>query len=316
MNSQAERPVGAWLALGAVCLIWGTTYLANKVGVTEAPPLLFSGFRQLLAGSLILAWFVIRGRMPWLDLKYLRFQSWLGFLLLTIGNGVGLVSLTFLDSGISALLSASTPFLIVLFNLLLKSDDRLQARGWAGIFLGAAGIVYLSWDGIRTQAGMSYVWGLCFLLVALSGWAYGSVVSKTRQWTYPVILAAGIQMVSGGTVTLLMSLPLEDPADIRFSPALGYSMAYLVVFGSIVAYSSYMYALSRLPASVVSLYAYINPVLALMAGWAFLNERLDARVGIAALLILGGVYLVNADYRRRLSLQRGLPAVRPENGGD
>jgi drug/metabolite transporter (DMT)-like permease len=299
VNAPPSYPVKAWIALGAVCIIWGTTYLANKVGVTAVPPLLFSGVRQLLAGGLILGWFILRGQVPWTDRGYLRFQSWLGFLLLTIGNGVGLVALTYMDSGIASLLSATTPILIVLFNLMLRSEDRLDGRGWAGILLGMAGVAYLSWDGTRSDPSRGYLWGLGFLLLALMGWAYGSVISKTRQWNYPVILSAGIQMLSGGLITLLLSLPLEDPREAVISPALIGSLIYLVLFGSLVAYSAYLYALSKLPATIVSLYAYINPLLALVAGWAFLDERLNHRVGVAALLILGGVYLVNNDFLRR-----------------
>lgn len=299
VNAPAAYPLKAWIALGAVCIIWGTTYLANKVGVTAMPPLLFSGLRQVLSGSLILGWFLLRGQIPWTDRSYFLFQSWLGFLMLTIGNGVGLVALTYLDSGIASLLSASTPILIVLFNLLLRSEDRLAGRGWAGILLGMAGMAYLCWEGIQADRGHGYLWGLGFLLFALMGWAYGSVISKTRQWTYPVILSAGIQMLSGGLITLLISLPLEDPRAGEWTPAMLGSLVYLVFFGSLVAYSAYLYALSKLPATVVSLYAYINPLLALVAGWAFLDERLNHRVGVAALLILGGVYLVNDDFLRR-----------------
>lgn len=299
VNAPASYPLKAWLALAAVCIIWGTTYLANKVGITQMPPLLFSALRQILAGILILGWFLLRGQIPWADRSYLRFQAWLGFLMLTIGNGVGLVALHYLDSGIASLLSASTPLLIVLFNLLLRSGDHLAMRGWLGILLGTAGIGYLSWDGVQAEGGMGYAWGLGFLMLALMGWAYGSVISKTRQWPYPVILAAGLQMLSGGTLTLLIGLPLEDIRETQWNTALLYSLLYLVFFGSLVAYSAYLYALSKLPATIVSLYAYINPLLALLAGWAFLDERLDARVGVAALLILGGVWLVNDDFLRK-----------------
>jgi drug/metabolite transporter (DMT)-like permease len=299
VKTTPAYPLKAWIALAAVCIIWGTTYLANKVGVSYMPPLLFSAMRQILAGLLILGWFILARRVPWSDWGYFRFQAWLGFFMLTIGNGLGLVALKFLESGIASLLSASTPILIVLFNLLLRSDDRLQWRGWAGILLGLCGLVYLSIDGLTADTTSGYAWGLFFLMIALLGWAFGSVTSKSKQWPYPVILTAGIQMVSGGIFSLFISLPLEDVRDTHFSSALIYSTLYLVVFGSIVAYSSYLYALSKLPATIVSLYAYINPLLALVAGWAFLDERLDQRVGIAALLILGGVYLVNDDFLRK-----------------
>lgn len=298
MNTPAAQPLKAWLALLAVCIIWGTTYLANKVGVTYMPPLFFSALRQLLAGSLILGWFLLRGNIPWADRGYFLYQAWLGVLLISVGNGVGLIALRSMESGISSLLAASSPFLIVLFGLAGGSEERLEAGGWAGILLGMAGVIFLSWDEFH-GGGSVMGWALLFQLIAIMGWSYGSVASKRRRWTYPVILSAGIQMLAGGLINIIAAPFFEEVAVTRVNAELVWSLVYLVIFGSLVAYTSYLYALSKLPASVVALHSYINPLLALVVGSALLGERLDQRVGIAALLILGGVWLVNRDFLRQ-----------------
>ena len=298
MSEPASRPLKAWLALLAVCVIWGTTYMANKVGVTHMPPLFFSALRQLLAGSMILGWFILRGNIPWTDRKYFLHQAWLGVLLISVGNGVGLIALRSMESGISSLLAASSPFMIVLFSLRSGLEERLQAGGWAGILLGMAGVVFLSWDSFR-GGGHIMGWALLFQLIAILGWSYGSVASKRHHWPYPVILSAGIQMLAGGLINIVAAPFFEEVVVTRVNAELIWSLLYLVVFGSLVAYTSYLYALSKLPASVVALHSYINPLLALVVGWALLGERLDGRVGVSALLILGGVWLVNHDFLRK-----------------
>lgn len=298
MSTPSSYSLKAWLALLAVCVIWGTTYLANKVGVTHVPPLLFSAIRQLLAGSLILAWFVLRRRMPWWDWTYLRFQMGIGLLMLSIGNGLSLVALRYLPSGIAALLSAALPFVMVMLNVIMQTDERPRLLSILGISVGMLGIAYMSWDELTLSADVGYVWGLVFLFLAQVGWAYGSIISKSKKWAYPVLLNAGIQMVAGGALTLLVSMPMEDWTGAVWLPEVTWSMIYLVFLGSLVAYTSYMYALAYMPATIVSIYAYINPLIALVVGWAILDERLDQQVGIATLLILTGVYLVNRDFQR------------------
>ena len=299
MSPSSSYPFKAWLALAAVCIIWGTTYLANKVGVTHVPPLLFSGLRQILAGALILSWFIIRRRVPWRDFQYIRFQAGIGVLMLSIGNGLSLVALRYLDSGIAALLSAALPIVIVIINAIMKSEDRPSGVGVAGIGIGLLGIAFMSWDELQISTDKNYFWGLLFLLIALTSWAFGSIVSKVRIWSYPVLLNAGIQMVIGGSLTFFVSIPLEDWSTIAWNHSVSWAMAYLVIMGSLVAYTSYMYALSKMPSTIVSIYSYINPLIALVVGWAILDERLDDRVGVATLLILGGVYLVNKGYSRQ-----------------
>lgn len=298
MSAPSTYSLKAWLALLAVCIIWGTTYLANKVGVTHVPPLFFSALRQLLAGALILSWFILRNRMPWWDWGYLRFQVGIGLLMLSIGNGLSLVALRYLPSGIAALLSAALPFVIVMLNVIMQTDERPRLLSILGISVGMLGITYMSWDELSISSNDGYMWGLLFLFLAQVGWAYGSIVSKSRKWAYPVLLNAGIQMISGGGLTLLVSAPMEDWSAANWIPDVTWAMVYLVILGSLVAYTSYMYALAHMPATIVSIYAYINPLIALVVGWAILNERLDQQVGIATLLILTGVYLVNRDFQR------------------
>ena len=161
------------------------------------------------------------------------------------------------------------------------------------------GIVFMSWEELRISTNTSYIWGLLFLLIAMTGWAYGSLRSKTKTWIYPVLLNAGLQMIAGGSLTLIFSAPLEDWSTTRWTMDVSWAMVYLVIMGSLIAYTSYMYALAHMPASIVSIYSYINPLIALVVGWAVLDERLDSKVGIASLLILGGVYLVNRDYLKK-----------------
>lgn len=292
---EASEKRLAYAAWAAVCFFWGTTYLAIRVGVEELPPSLFAGLRHLVAGLLLFGWMRLRGHdLPkgrdWLHLTIV------GLSLLAVGNWMVVWAEKTVPSGLAALLVATSPFWMSGVESLLPGGDRLTVRGVLGLLVGFGGLVYLLLPQLQGQsinAGM--LLGFLAVEVGCASWALGSVYSRRNPVSVKPLMGASIQMlVAGVALTLLGTFQGEWPR-FHFSPKTGAAMLYLIVFGSIVAYSSYTYALQKLPISTVSLYAYLNPIIAVFLGWWLLGEHVGAREGIAMAVILGGVMLVQSQ---------------------
>jgi len=290
------------LALAAVCIIWGTTYLALKIGVMTAPPVYFATVRQLIAGGLVLMYFALRKKIPKISRSYLWHQAIVGFLLITIGNGIGTIALKYLDSGIASLFATLSPFIIVLFNSLLKVEKQITWVGLLGMVLAFAGTSIVLQDNADFYNSRNGSLGLIFFGGAMLGWAFGSIYTKTKTFSQNAFLSSGFQMLFGGLFMVPMGLVFEDWSAASISGDAFWALCYLIIIGSIVAFGSYIYALSKLPATLVSVHSYVNPIIALYVGWLVLDERLNWNIALASALIFIGVYLVSrqALVRRQL----------------
>lgn len=301
MSSKWEKfgPLTAW---GAVCFFWGTTYLAIRVGLETLPPVLFAGLRFLTAGAILFvivrAWTgarLPRGR-EWFD------QSVVGLALLGVGNGLVVWAEQWVPSGPAALLVATSPFWVMGVERFFREGERLQGRAIAGLLIGFGGLSLLVAPNLygATALGTSYLWGMLALQAACASWSIGSVYSKHHPTGVAPLMGAAIQMLVAGVVMTLIGSVLGEWRGLHFSPRSLGSFAYLIVFGSIVAYGAYTYAVQKLPLSLVSTYSYVNPVIAVLLGWLVLSEPLGWRVVTATLIILGGVMLVKGG-RGKLS---------------
>ena len=281
------------MALAAVCIIWGTTYLALKIGVQTVPPVYFATVRQLIAGGVVLLYFALRRKIPELSKSFLVHQAIVGFLLITIGNGIGTIALKYLDSGIASLFATLSPFVIVLFNAMLKVEKQITWVGLVGMALAFAGTSVVLQDNADFYNSRNGILGLTMFGSAILGWAFGSIYSKTKSFSQNAFLSSGFQMLFGGLLMIPIGLTFEDWSTATISGDALWALLYLIVIGSIVAFGSYIYALSKLPATLVSLHSYVNPVIALYVGWLVLDERLNWNIVLASALILLGVYLVS-----------------------
>ena len=291
--SRKEKII-AYAAWGAVCLFWGTTYLAIRIGVRTVPPGLFGGLRFLTAGLLFLAYLRWRGHVLPRGRELLDMVI-VGIALLVTSNGLVIWAEQWVPSSIAALLVATLPFWMAGFEAVLPSGEPLTIRKVAGIIIGFAGLVILLSPEIETSFDMSYFRGVAALLLAPLCWSAGSVYSKSRPAKSHPLMAATMQMIVAGIILIFIggmfgewqrfSLELEGVA----------ATAYLVVFGSIVGYGSFIYALAKLPATKVAMYAYVNPVIAVLLGWLILDERMDWSVLLATAVVLLGVVLVKSS---------------------
>jgi len=288
------------LAFLVVYSVWGSTYLAIRVGVRDLPPALFAGVRFVVAGLLILLFARLRGRPIPTNPAHIWPLAVVGFLLLVTGNGFVVYAEQYIDSGLAALIVATVPFLMVGMEALNPKGERIGRRALAGLLVGFAGLVLLV--SPKLAAGTSQdARGVVALLLACLSWTIGSLYSKRRGVPVPALVATGIEMLVGGAVLVAIGIAAGDPARARWTQDAVLALAYLTVFGAALGFTAYIWLLDHVPSSRVSTYAYVNPVIALVLGWALLGEVLTPRILVSAGVILLGVVLVSTARERTLA---------------
>lgn len=292
MASSNAPPRLAYASWIAVCLIWGTTYLAIRIALETIPPMLLGGIRFLAAGTVLSLLVVASGsRLP--PPREWPRQAALGALLLGMGNGAVVWAEVWIPSGIAAVGVAALPFWMAGSEAAF-GGGRLDGRVVAGLFAGFAGIVVLIWPSLFAADVSGPGFGLGVLLVQLAclGWAVGSSMSKRTSSTASTAAASALQQMVAGALMLSVGTVLGEWDAISFTPRTIAAEVYLIGFGSLVAYSAYLYALNHLPVATVSLYAYINPIIAVMLGTVIASEPFTPRIVAAAALVLTGVAIV------------------------
>jgi drug/metabolite transporter (DMT)-like permease len=303
-----KEKIAAYCAWAAVCFFWGTTYLAIRVGLETMPPMLFAGTRFLTAGVVVLAFMygwkgsrLPRGR-EWVDL------SVVGLMLLGVGTGLVVWAEQWVPSGLAALLVATSPFWVAGLERARQDGERAGIRALLGMLTGFAGLVLLVAPGLfDASLNGHYILGMIALQVACASWSAGSVYAKHHQTQVAPMMSAAVQMLVAGLALTMIGTVAGEWGKVGFSARSLTAFAYLIVFGSIVAYGSYTYAIQKLPLSIVSTYSYINPLIAVALGWLVLSEPLGWRVIAATAIILGGVALVKTAPKRQ-----PLAAARPD----
>src|SRR6185295_7546478 len=286
------RAYAAWVF---VCLVWGTTYLGIRIALETIPPLLMGGLRYLASGIVMIAFLAARGEpLP-------RVRMWpalmvLGLLMLGLGNGGVVWAEQTVPSGLTAVLVAMSPFWMVGIDALTPHGEPLTLRRVAGLAIGLCGIVMLVWPEIRLDNSRAFVVGVIAAQIACLGWALGSIYGRRRGHTDArdenVLVTAAYEMLFGGVFLFLAGSARGELAWLAFNNRTAAALAYLIVFGAIGGFTAYAYALKHLPVATVSLYAYVNPVIAVVLGTLVLREPFNARMGIAAAVVLVGMALV------------------------
>jgi drug/metabolite transporter (DMT)-like permease len=288
----------AYLALAAVCVIWGTTYLALRIAVAHFPPLLFTAFRQIIAGAIIIGAVVWTMKAALPSLRHLLHQAVAGFFMISVGNGFVAWAEMYIPSGIAAIICSLMPVVVILMNISVHREERPNATIIFGVILGMLGIILIFSEYLTEFSNREYVAGIILTFLAVLGWAGASIWIKRKNTESNLYLNAGLQMFFGGALLIPLSLIFDDYKMISWDAEAVYPFIYLVIFGSLVAYVSYSYALRKLPMTIVSLYAYINPLVAVVLGWLVLGEKLNEKIGLAFLITVVGIYTVNKGYQQ------------------
>ncbi len=311
--SQTQRPrrFAVILAFGLVYLFWGSTYLAIDIAVQSIPPALMCGVRFSIAGVVMLGACALTGHKIWYSARQIALSAVVGILLLMGGNLTLSWAEVTVPSGLAALIVAITPLWFLVLDSLLLGHHCISWRGKAGLGLGMVGLFVLFWPELHATSslGRSELWRSLALLGGSFSWALGSVLSKRWQSGMDVFSATGWQVTAAGAANFLWALAAGDFSRVAWTTRGVSAVLYLVVCGSWIGYTAYIWLLEHVPTSKVSTYAYVNPVVAVFLGWLVLHERVDRFIVMGSVIVVLSVILVTSAKVKEKAVAQELPAV-------
>ena len=304
------------LAFGLVYLFWGSTYLAIDIAVQSIPPALMCAVRFSIAGVVMLAVCAATGRRIWYSARQIALSAVVGVLLLMGGNLTLSWAELSVPSGLAALIIAITPLWFLVLDSLLLGDHHIASRGKAGLALGMVGLMVLFWPELHSTStlGRRELWASLALIGGSFSWALGSVLSKRWQSGMDVFSATGWQVTAAGAANFLLAAVLGDFSRVAWTSRGVGAVLYLVVCGSWIGYTAYIWLLEHVPTSKVSTYAYVNPVVAVFLGWLVLHEPIDRYILMGSAIVVASVILVTSAKEEEKAVAEELPAV--EAAGD
>ncbi len=305
------NPTSRWSVIFAFALVyffWGSTYLGIDVAVEHIPPALMCGIRFLIAGVFMLAFCGIRGRKIAYSPGELAHMAVVGVLLLVGGNLTLAYAETHIGSGLAALIVAIIPLWFLLLDRLLLGDHHVPLLGKAGLGLGIVGMIVLLWPDLTATSsfGRVQLWAALSLLGGAFSWALGSVLA--RKWKSAEVdqfSATAWQMISAGVVCLLIAAVLRDSSRVVWTIRGTSAVLYLVICGSWIGYTAYIWLLNHVSTSKVSTYAYVNPIVAVFLGWLVLHEKVDGYILAGSAIVIASVVLVtSANVKSRVRVEK------------
>lgn len=304
MNLNNTASKSSWLAytaLAVVCVLWGTTFLGIRIGVMDIPPFLFAAMRLTTAGLILTGFMLVVAKAKLPSKQSIAVQALAGFSLFTLGNGLIGVAELHVSSGITAIICAMIPIWVTLINLSTSADEKPTFPVFLGLAIGLSGIILMFGDSVNDFSSSSYIWSVVLIFVANMGWSFGSVWIKRKNTGAEnnTFMNAGLQMLFGGLFLFMGSVVLDDYSTLRWTAPALWSLVYLIIFGSVISFACFSYALKKLPVTIVSLYAYINPIVAVLLGTLILGEKFNLRIAVAMLITVAGIYIVNKGFQLR-----------------
>jgi len=316
---MTQRPsrFAVFFAFGLVYLFWGSTYLGIDIAVEQIPPALMCGVRFLIAGVFMLAFCGLRGKKILYSRRQLGEMAIVGLLLLMGGNLTLSYAEKHVASGLAALILAITPLWFLVLDSLLLGDHHVPSRGKVGLALGVAGLAVLLWPQLlaTTSFGRTELWHSLSLIAGSFSWALGSVLAKKwKSADVDPFTATAWEMVAAGLGNLLFAVVAGDLSHVIWTARGIGATLYLVVCGSWIGYTAYIWLLGHVPTAKVSTYAYVNPVVAVFLGWLVLHEPIDGYILAGSAIVIASVVLVTSAQVTTRPPIEGMSAV--ETTGD
>jgi drug/metabolite transporter (DMT)-like permease len=286
----------ALFALALVCFFWGTTWIASKEGVRHMPALQLAGIRQLIAGALYVGFFC------WKKTPLPRGKEWtpilvLSFLNFIMSNGLSTWGVKYISAGLGSIMGAIFPLWLVVIGLFI-SKEKLPQKAIIGLLLGFGGVCIIFYEHLQDFLIPDFRFGIFLSLVATWTWAFATLYTKKQAASFNPYFSLGLQMVISGLTLTIFTNASGNAVPLSAIPWQSWSaIAYLILFGSLIAFICYLYALQNLPTEQASIYAYINPIVAVLCGWLIFHEKITIFIAVGGLVTLGGVYLVNKAFK-------------------
>jgi drug/metabolite transporter (DMT)-like permease len=282
----------------AIYLIWGSTFLAIRYAVENLPALYVVSFRHLCAGLILLVWAVAKGARPtW---EQIRASAVIGFLFFLVGHGTLHWAEKFVPSGLAALLIAVEPIFVFLLSSAAARVWRLNAMLLAGILMGLGGVALLM-RGSTGEAGPRAMAGLLAILIGAVSWSAGIIYSRKSKLSGSPLLLSALSLLSGAVMLFVVGTLLGEwrgLASARITTREWAAIVYLILFGSVITFTAYNWLLEHFSPTLVATHTYVNPVVAVLLGWAYAGETLTVRVGVAAAMVIAAVVLVDRGTNR------------------
>ncbi|AXY76296.1 drug/metabolite-transporting permease [Paraflavitalea soli] len=287
----------ALFALGMVCFFWGTTWIASRQGVKHMPALQLAGIRQSIGGLLYVIFFLSKGR------AWPRGKEWgpiiiLSLLNFALSNGLSTWGVKYISAGLGSIIAATFPLWIVIINL-VTAKSKIPAKAVIGLLLGFTGVCVIFYEHLADFLDPEFRFGILLSLTASWTWAFGTLYTKQQAAAFNPYFSLGLQMLISGILTTIIAVAAGQTIPVQDIPWQSWTaIAYLATFGSVISFIAYLYALQNLPTEQASIYAYINPVVAVLLGSLLFNEKLTLFIIAGGAITLLGVHLINQAYRR------------------
>lgn len=295
---QSQLRLRVIIAFAMLYVLWGSTFLAIAVAVRHMSPLVMGGTRFVISGGLMLAWCALTGRKIAAPPREVAKLTFIGVLLLTTGNTVVGWAEKYVASGLAALLLAVTPIFMASIEAWVLRTATLSRRGIGGLLLGSAGVAVLLWPkvhGADSSLGRIQLYGAIALILAALSWTIGSLISKYSIFSVDLFAATGWQMLGAGLVNTAAALLLGSYRTVQWTPGAIGAITYLVIGGSLLGFTAYIWLLEHVPTAKVATYSYVNPLVAVVLGTVFLQEVFDHWMAWGTAIIVAGVVLVTTS---------------------
>jgi len=296
-RKHATTGTKALLALAWVSIFWGTTWIAAKQGVKNMPALQMAGIRQLIAGLLFIIFFLIKREVlpkgkQWLPILFLSFLNFM------LSNALSTWGVKYISSGLGSIIGAIFPLWLVIISF--AAGKRMHRQTLLGLLLGLCGICIIFYEHLKDFVNPDFTFGIILSVASTISWAAGTLYTKQQAMHYNPYFSLGFQMFISGTTLLIICYSTNNAIALNAIPtASWWAISYLVIFGSVITFAAYLYSLQHLPTALASVYAYINPIVAVILGSILLNEKLSLFIAAGGAITITGLYIVNNSVKKK-----------------
>lgn len=290
---------GGYVALAITSIFWGTTWVASKIGVRDVPALQLAAIRQLIAGAILVSYFFFVKKQPWPNKRQWGMLVILSILMFVMANGLSTWSLKYIPTGFSALVGALYPLSVVVIERLFFGARAMAPITLLGLFLGIGGVALVFYPNLMGEHPPGFWGGMALSISAMLAWSAGTMIIARKSNGLNPYYGLGWQMLISSAILYVgvMITGQEIPLQ-QFTSTAWWTITYLVAAGSLLSFAAFVYSMKHLPAAISSLYAYLNPLVAMVTAYWLLGEPLTWNIGIGALITLCGVFLVNYSILR------------------
>ncbi len=298
-NKLPKGKAGGYLALCITSLVWGTTWVASKIGVAEIPALQMAYIRQFFGGACFVVFFMLYKKLPLPTRKQFVWLVIMALLMFVVANGMSTWSLKFIPTGLSALIGALYPLSVVIIEMVFFKNRNMTILTFIGLLLGISGIGIVFYENAFHNRPEGFFFGISLSVIAMLSWSVGTIIIARNKIKINPYYATGWQMLISSFILLIIAETTQPTIPIKdISITVWEVIIYLVLAGSLLAFIAFIYSMKKLPAAVSSLYAYINPLVAMVTAAIILKEKLTINILWGAIVTLAGVFLVNYSIKR------------------